>query len=865
MSYLSVHTIDKNRLSSLMLEVCNYMLMYPNDIVLTRVGDFYEAYFDNAVEFVKLTGAVLTAKTIGKQEDKLSIPMAGVPYRSLNDYAMQLVSSNKRVVVVDQLEDPKTVKAGTLVKRGITRIITRSTVVEEGYIDESLNNYLCTIYKLDDNYGLCFGDVSTGDIYITSVSNKEQLITELGRYNPTELLMNEEVHLLLYGILEKSLKYDINITVNNTYYTLHDLYFKLQSVFKLEDLESLRYKNIEGLYSLYVFVSYVESTQCKSIYYGKLPVFYNSDNYLILDIDTRRNLELVGSLNNKNSYSLLSVINKTKTPMGSRLLREWIEKPLVSKSEITKRLDSVDELLQKYSVCETIRENLSGIYDISRILGRMELNRSVPRDLVSLRESLKQLPKLKELLGQFENIYFKKLYTEFNSYEDLHYLLDKAILDNPNSDVKEGEVIKPGYNKKLDTAREDVFSSNSVLSNFEELEKEKTGIRNLKVVNVSGICSIEITKSNITKVPSYYIVEKAMKNCTRYRTAELKDLELRLLSALDYSKSLELDLYLEIQSIILNELSGLTQLSDIVSKLDVLSNLAYVANKNNYVKPLINDVGLIDIKNGRHPVIESALPNDKFIGNDTYLDDSLNRFTLITGPNMAGKSTYMRQVALISILSHMGSYVPCDYANISILDKIFTRIGASDDISSGKSTYMVEMTEVCNILKNATFKSLVLLDEVGRGTSTSDGLAIAQSITEYIHDNIKSKTLFATHYHELIILEDYLDGLKNYHMSVSKETSSDDIVFLRKIERGGLSDSFGIDVAKLAGIPNEVISRARIILDSIDSKNLNITITNSSNNDSNQLLNELLQIDISDLTPLSSYKYLSDLLARLKS
>lgn len=862
-SEITTKNVDINMLSPMMKEIYDCMRQHPDDLVLTRVGDFFEAYFEDAVELSRLTGITLTAKYLGKKEDRLNIPMAGVPHRNLNDYVSKLVDNDKRIVVVEQLEDPKNVKSGQLVKRGVIRIITSSTVVEDGFVDDRLNNYLCVIYKLGYDYGLCFSDISTGEIFMTSTDSVEGVLNELSRYKPSELLLNNECFALFNDSIMRRLKLHINITIKDEFFKKTNIFEKIESVFKIDSIDKIKFSHVVELHSLFVLLSYVEYTQCTIVDYGSLPTSYATDNYMVFDIDTRRNLELCENIiDRKKNGTLLSVLDKTSTVMGSRLLRQWLEKPLVTKAKIEARLTAVEELLSNYDVCENIRNSLEGIFDISRIMGRLKLNKAVPRDLLCLRESLKKLPNVKKELSKLSSSLLVDLHKDFNTFEELCFLLEQSICDEPVSDIREGVVIKSDYSKELDKARDMLSNSNKYLMELEEREKENTGIKNLKVTNVGGVCTIEVTKANISKVPSHYVVEKPMKNSTRYKTEELKKLETDLLSSFEHSKNLEIELYEEIKSLVLIQLRDLSILCYILSTLDILCSLSSVAKENRYVKPKLNVDGKLSIKEGRHPVVEKLVKDEVFTSNGIEMDMLFNRYLLITGPNMAGKSTYMRQVALITIMAHLGSFVPAAYADIPITDKVFTRIGASDDISSGRSTYMVEMEEVRNILKNSTPKSLVLLDEVGRGTSTSDGLAIAQAITEYIHNVIGCKTLFATHYHELIGLERSLIGLKNYHMSVGR-TEDNDLVFLRKIEQGGLSESYGIDVAKLAGVPDCVIDRAWQILNNIEDKTILVEEETVSNAEKN-ILSELKNLDMSELSPISSYKYLNDLINKVQ-
>lgn len=875
---LSIKDVDKSLLPDMLLDYVSNKEMYMNDVVLFRVGDFYEAYFDDAVYLSSTAGITLTSKKIaGKQKtaqeledeksldgiknSKLLVPMAGVPHRTLKIYAAKIIQSGKRVVVVEQLENPKDVK-GRNIKRGVVAIMTAIDLN-----DDISNNFLCIVYHdtFGNNFSLCFADIYTGDIYLTTVDTIDNVLNEIVRYKPHELLITEEVSELLTPVLKNNPNLHMMVTVEDRVFTLNNPVNQICKAFHINSVDSIKYNNTLELKCLSVLLNYVEYTHKSEITFGSLPECYLCDSYMSIDMASRNNLELCENIVDKGQKNTLySVLNTCKTSMGSREMKQWIEKPLLNRASINRRLRGVSELVSDPDYLHEIRNSLIGIMDISRIIGRLKLNKTISKDFVNLRDSLLKMPQLKLYLNKFQSDILKSLYYAMDDYDALAYLLESAFLDDPATDIKEGLVIKSGYNSKLDEARDMIENSNQYISAFEERERLRTGIKNLKVVNRDGLCMIEVKSSNANKVPSDYRIEKSLKNDIRYMNDESEQLGKNLYSAIERSKAIEIELYEEIKSIVLNEVEKLTTLANIIAEFDCLCSLANVAVNNHYTCPNINMEGILEIKGGRHPVVE-LLTESEFIDNDIFMDMSSDRFLLITGPNMAGKSTYMRQTALITIMAHLGSFVPANYANIPLTDKIFTRIGASDNISSGQSTYMVEMVEVKNILDNATSKSLVLLDEVGRGTSTVDGLSMAQSITEYIHNKIGCKTLFATHYHELIDLEKSLDGLKNYHMSVTEENNS--IVFLRKIQPGGLSNSYGIDVAKLAGIPEEVIARAWEVYENLehhnvllDSKSENVYNAENLFDKSGEVMERLRSIKSKKLSPLDSYKYLIDLL-----
>lgn len=874
---LTTKNVDRTILPTMMLEYVTIKDNFENEVLLYRVGDFYESYFQDAPILSRVSEISLTEKVVSTKKrkqsmssasseidiqldsndlgEKLPIPMAGFPHYKLPEHTQKLISASKRVVVVDQMEDPKKVKGRNVIRK-VTKIL--SSMSQDGqYLSEYLNNFICTIFREDKIYGLSFADVSTGECFCTSVDNMDSLFNEIDRYKPSELVVDSDMLGLLGNQIETRLRLKVMITVESTAFDMSGYVDKLLKSFSVNTIDEFKFKNDIELKSLTVLLNYIEYTQKLTFNFGKLPEFYDYTSYMYIDMYSRRNLELSENIFNSsnNNNTLISVLDFTKTSMGSRLLRQWIKTPLLSKLKIEYRLNGVTELKSDFALLQEIQENFEGILDIYRIVGRLKLKNVHPKDLVNLKYSLYKVPKIREYLSKLDSDIFKDLFKNVDTFEDLVYLLDTSILEEPNNDIREGFVLKPGFSTDLDKARDMVVHSEKYITDLEEEERKKTGIKNLKVVNKNGKCTIEITKSWISKVPDYFHVEKANKTGTKYVTTETQRLEKELYTAMERSKSIEIDLYEEIKEAVSKESNKLILLCEALSTFDVLCSLAYVAVMNHYVCPKINKEGCLDVKGARHPVVEKSI-DERFIPNDVDMDIDNSNFMLITGPNMAGKSTYMRQVALIVIMAHIGSYVPADSAEIPITDKIFTRIGASDDISSGRSTYMVEMVEVKNILENATKNSLVLLDEVGRGTSTSDGLSIAQSLVEYIVSKIGCKTLFATHYHELIHLEESLKTVHNYHMSVNKKDGN--LTFLRKLEKGGLSESYGIDVAELAGLPSEVINRAWEVLNTIEG-NRNYVVKPEIQ-EKNEVLDTIKGLNKGDLSPVSAYKLLCDLI-----
>lgn len=850
-------------------------------IIFYRLGDFYEMFFDDAILVSKELEITLTGKDCGLKE---RAPMCGIPYHALDNYLPKLVEKGYKVAICEQTEDPKYAKG--LVKREIVRIVTPGTVIEENSLKDDKNNFLCSVYGDGDAIGLVFVDISTGEInVINPITDKEYIeksIIEILKYNPKEIIVNDSLNNNDKFIKEinKRILLLINTVGDNEYeYDKAIDYLKLKFTDE-EILNSELDKKKHSAFAMYMAIKYLEETQMNELKHINSFDCYNDYEFAYVDISTKRNLELTETLREKKKNgSLMGVLDKTSTSMGTRLLRHYIEMPLKSHAHIIKRHDAVEELLEKTEVRNSLCELMDKIYDIERLCTKISYRNANGRDLVCLRESLKTIPKIKEKIDLLKSPLLKEINNNLNAMEDVVSLLESALLDEQPITVKEGKIIKPGYNAHLDELTNATVEGKNWIFQIEAEEKEKTGIKNLRI-NYNKVFGyyIEVTKSNISMVPDYFIRKQTLANCERYITEKLKQVENIVLGAGEKSVNLEYELFCEIREKIYKLLPVLQNTAKSIAKLDVLCSFANVAYKNHFVKPKLSTDGTIIIKDGRHPVVEQMTKDRAFIPNDTYLNNSDNSFAIITGPNMAGKSTYMRQVALIVIMSQIGSFVPAKMATLPVVDKIFTRVGASDDLASGQSTFMVEMNEVSHILKNATKDSLVILDEIGRGTSTFDGLSIAWSVVEYILKNKGSKTLFATHYHELTILEEKLKGVKNYQIAVKKR--GDDITFLRKIIEGGTDDSFGIEVAKLAGLPNDVIKRAKEIVKFLESKNLDIdkielkSIPEPKKEDKEQIgfesivdnsvIDLLKSIDVTTLTPVEALNILYDLSRQVK-
>lgn len=801
-------------LSPMMTKYLETKEEYPDCILFYRLGDFYEMFFEDAVLVSKELELTLTGKDCGLEE---RAPMCGVPYHALDTYLNRLVLKGYKVAIAEQVEDPK--KAKGLVKREVIRVVTPGTITSSMALIEDKNNYLMCIAYIGDKFGICITDISTGECFITKADNTKQLYDEINRFTPSEILYNSSF--LISGIDIENLKATLGITfssLDNIYFTESLAYKIIREHFNVSDTDGLGLLDFpESSIACGALLQYIYDTQktaCSQITH--ISIIQNGE-YMVLDTGTRRNLELIETMREKKkSGSLLGILDKTKTAMGARLLRRYIEQPLIDMEKIKLRLDAVEELSDRYIDREEFREYLSPIYDLERLIGRISSKAANTKDLLAFNSSIKFLPAIKTLLSGFQARLFKDINEDMDALEDIAVLIDMSINEDSPLSLKDGDIIKSGYNSDIDTLRSAKLEGKNWLAKLESTEREKTGIKGLKIKynKVFGYY-FEVTNSFKNLVPDYYIRKQTLTNAERYTIDELKRLEDMILGAEDKLNSLEYEVFVEIRDKIAAEVNRIQLSAKSIAKIDALVSLATVATKNNYIRPKINNKGIIEIKAGRHPVVETMIGEDKFIKNDVYLDNTKQRFSIITGPNMAGKSTYMRQVALIVLMAQMGSFIPAESANICICDRIFTRVGASDDLASGKSTFMVEMTEVANILRNATKNSLIILDEIGRGTSTFDGLSIAWAVVEHIANNklLGAKSLFATHYHELTELEGTLDGVNNYCIAVKED--GEDIVFLRKIVKGGADKSYGIQVAKLAGIPDAVLKRARELLEDL--------------------------------------------------
>ena len=799
-------------LTPMMVEYVKTKEEYNDCILFYRLGDFYEMFFDDAITVSRELELVLTGKNCGLEE---RAPMCGIPHHAAAAYIPRLVNKGYKVAICEQLEDPKETKG--IVKRGVVKIITPGTFVDTNSALENDNTYLMAIYENDEKIGIAISDISTGEFKTTSFDNiRISLLDEIAKVSPKEILVDEN--------LSEALINDIN---GVTSALISKKNFNEFFVTKEELVEQFSDMEVAGLteereLASRVLLKYIYETQKMSLTNINLLEQYEIVNYMTIDGNSRRNLELTESIRDKSKKgSLLWVLDKSATSMGGRTLRKWIEEPLIIKSEIEKRLSGVSEVFNSISFNEDLRSSLKEIYDIERIVGKISNKNVNAKDMLSLKASLDKIPAVKELLKYANSDLLKEYFESLDELADIRTLLESSIKEDPSLSIKEGNIIKDGYNSEVDELRQSKLHGKEWIAALENREREFTGIKSLKVgYNKVFGYYIEISKSNYSSIPEgRYVRKQTLANAERYITEELKVMEDKILGAEEKLINLEYSLFTEIRDTIEKEIARLKKSARIISSLDGISTLALVALENDYVKPEINEEGLIEIVDGRHPVVEKVIGRGEFVSNNTTLNQSDKELLLITGPNMAGKSTYMRQVALITLMAQIGSFVPASRANISICDKVFTRIGASDDLAGGKSTFMVEMWEVSNILKNATSKSLVLLDEVGRGTSTYDGLSIAWSVIEYITGNasLRCKTLFATHYHELVKLEGILPGVKNYSVAVKK--MKDSVIFLRKIVEGGADESYGIEVAKLAGLPDEVINRAKEILLGLEGEN----------------------------------------------
>ena len=801
-------------LSPMMAQYMETKKQYSDCILFYRLGDFYEMFFDDALTASRELEITLTGKECGLEE---RAPMCGVPYHAVDSYLSRLVQKGYKVAIAEQMEDPKLAKG--LVKREVIRVVTPGTITSAQALDETKYNYLMGIVYLADKMGVSVADITTGDFLVTEVSTDRALFDEINKFSPAEVICNDAFSMSGISLEDLKDRYHFTVSALDSHFFQDDSCRRvLREHFKVGSLEGLGLGDYDcGVIAAGAVLQYLYETQKSTLDHLTTIVPYATGNYMVLDSSTRRNLELLETMREKQKRgSLLWVLDKTRTAMGARLLRTWIEQPLISREEILKRQNAIEELNLNYISREELGEYLNPVYDLERLIGRISYKTANPRDLLAFRNSIAMVPHIKRLLGEFTSDALKELEQELDPLEDLEDLITRAIVEEPPITVREGGMIRDGYNEEADRLRHAKTEGKTWLAELEARERESTGIKNLKVKynKVFGYY-FEVTNSFKDLVPEYFIRKQTLTNAERYTTDELKNLEDVILGAEDKLFSLEYDLFCGVRDAIAAEVVRIQKTARAIAAVDVFVSLSVVATRSNYVKPQINEKGTIQIKGGRHPVVEKMMRDDMFVANDTILDNSRNRISIITGPNMAGKSTYMRQTALIVLMAQIGSFVPADQANIGICDRIFTRVGASDDLASGQSTFMVEMTEVANILRNATRNSLLILDEIGRGTSTFDGLSIAWAVVEHISNTrlLGAKTLFATHYHELTELEGLMSGVTNYCIAVKEQ--GDDIVFLRKIVKGGADKSYGIQVAKLAGVPDSVISRAKELVEQL--------------------------------------------------
>ena len=862
---------------------------YKDCILFYRLGDFYEMFYDDALTASRELEITLTGKNCGQEE---RAPMCGVPYHAVDVYLNKLVAKGYKVAICEQAEDPKQAKG--IVKREVIRIVTPGTNLSQQALDEGRNNYLmCLVYD-NNQFGLAITDISTGDFYTTEVATLKELYDEIHRFSPSEIICNDSFYMSGASLDDFKDRLHVSVSTLDTWYMDEAVSVqKIKEHFKVASLDGLGLTDFpSGTLAVGALLLYLYETQKNTLDNLTKITPYRSGGYMIIDSATNRNLELIETLREKQKKgSLLWVLDKTKTAMGARLMRNWIEQPLIEKKKITARQDAVEELYNDMITREEIREYLNAVYDLERLVTRISYRTANPRDLIAFKTSLGMIPPVKQLLSQAKSAELKEIDERMDCLEDIYDLIEKSIQDEPPIMIREGGMIKEGYNEDVDKFRLSRTEGKTWLAELEAREKEKTGIKNLRVrYNKVFGYYLEVTNSYKELVPEDWTRKQTLANAERYITPELKELEDMILGAEDKLAALEYDLYCEVRDSIGEQVVRIQETAKAIAHLDVLASLACVAQSNDYVRPSINTKGVIDIQGGRHPVVEKMNNNQMFIDNDTYLDNKNHRISIITGPNMAGKSTYMRQSALIVLMAQIGSFVPAKSANIGIVDRIFTRVGASDDLASGQSTFMVEMNEVSNILRNATANSLLILDEIGRGTSTFDGLSIAWAVIEHIADKklLGAKTLFATHYHELTELEGKLDSVNNYCIAVREQ--GDDIIFLRKIIRGGADKSYGIQVARLAGVPDSVIDRAKEIASwleetDVTDKAKNLQVRTSAKKKEvvreavpaekqmslfdiypadHPVLKELAGLDVSNMTPIQALNTLYELQKRLK-
>lgn len=875
------------KLTPMMQQYLELKENYKDCIVLYRLGDFYEMFFDDAIVASKVLEIALTGRDCGLEE---RAPMCGVPHHAIDNYIPKLIENGLKVAICEQMEDAATAKG--IVKRDVVRVITPGTIIDQNMLDDKANNYLCSIYLNGNSFGMAYVDVSTGDLLITEYDSynvnalKDTITAEIIKINPSETISNSFIH---NDIIDAKINCLGKINTFEDYKELILKHFNSASLDNILKSETLGMSdNSNAIMALGIILEYLYETQKISLEHINKIQSYKIGDYVQLDSSTRRNLELTETMRGKKGQgTLYHIIDYTMTAMGGRLLKKWIEEPLRSQSLINQRLDSVSELYDNVMVSNNIKEYMKKIYDIERLIGRIVYGNCNGRDMIALKQSISNLPDFKSELSFTEAELIKEIYSKFDVLSDVFELLEKAIVEEPPISVKEGGIIKAGFNAELDEIKEISIHGKEWISNLQNTEREKTGIKNLKIgYNKIFGYYIEISQSNVKNAPDYYTRKQTLANCERFVTPELKEMESKILNADEQIMKLEYNLFLEIRQYIKEQITRIQKTAHDIAVIDTINSLAIAAVKNNYVRPKINSSNYINIIEGRHPVIEKLIKNEMFVPNDTVIDNKKLRMSIITGPNMAGKSTYMRQVALITLLAHVGSFIPAKEADICIVDKIFTRVGASDDLAQGQSTFMVEMSEVSNILKNATENSLLILDEIGRGTSTYDGLSIAWSVVEYITKKIKAKTLFATHYHELSELEGKMDCIKNFRILIKE--SGDKITFLRKIAEGSVDKSYGIQVANLAGLPQEVINRAKEIISQLEENDINRPFTSNKkkelirdkfqlsmfagleNTETDNKYKEFVEeninnIDVNSLTPMDAMNLLNELIKKSKT
>ena len=841
---------------------------YKDCVLFYRLGDFYEMFFEDAEIVSRELELTLTGKDCGQEK---RAPMSGIPYHAADSYIAKLIEKGYKVAICEQVEDPKQAKG--IVKREVIRVVTPGTVIESNLLEEKKNNYIMAIYKSGLYFGISVCDISTGEFLATQIvehNNFARLLDEISRYSPAEIIVSDMMFNSKTEIEKIKERFETYISKESEE-SFDGEYELLSGMYNIIDDKNEKIKNLSdkklAIYAINALLKYLEDTQKTSLDHINTIKIYNTTRYMALDINARRNLEITEKMRDKSKKgTLLWVLDKTSTSMGGRLLRRWLNDPLIDRKEINDRLDAVEELKDSIILRGDVVDALKKVYDIERLAGKISYGNANGRDMISLKNSVKQLPEIKKVLSTTGAGLLKEIYENIDTLNDIYEIIEKSIVDEPPIGVKDGGIIKIGYDPEIDKLKLATTEGKKWILELEAKEREQTGIKGLKVgFNKVFGYFIEVTKSNLSMVPDRYVRKQTLTNCERYITEELKNLENQILGAEERVVTLEYNAFCEIRSSIEKQIQRIQKTATLVSTLDVLVSFATVAEDMNYVKPEVDNGGVIDIKEGRHPVIEKMISNSNFVPNDTYLDEEGNRLAIITGPNMAGKSTYMRQVALITLMAQVGSFVPASYAKIGVVDKIFTRVGASDDLSMGQSTFMVEMMEVAKILKEATKNSLVILDEIGRGTSTYDGLSIAWAVAEFIADKEKcgAKTLFATHYHELTELENKVEGVKNYSIAVKE--NGEDIIFLRKIVDGGTDESYGVHVARLAGVPQVVTKKANEILQSLERRNVlnNKIIEQAPKKESAdqidmynykiaEVAHEIDRIDFNQLTPIDA-------------